>query len=299
MRPGMTTLEQSDAKGLKLFSRGKVRDVYDLGEHLLLVATDRISAFDHVLKPGIPDKGRLLTQLSAFWFRRTAGIVPNHMVSAQLREIQPRLPSGVRLDPSFYEGRVMLARKARRVDVECVVRGYLAGTGWKEYLRTGTVCGHALPAGLVQAQRLPEPIFTPSTKADAGHDQNISREDLAKRVGDDLARRLEDLSLLLYREASGVMEGRGLILADTKFEFGFIDGLLCVIDEMLTPDSSRFWDKGAYRTGASPESFDKQFVRDYLETIGWDKNPPVPTLPPDVVDGTASRYREAYERLTK
>ena len=221
------------------------------------------------------------------------------MVSADLRDIAPRLPKGTRLDPASYDGRVMLARKARRVDAECVVRGYIAGSGWKEYQQTGAVCGHALPKGLAQAQRLPEPIFTPATKADTGHDENISREELARLVGGDLARQLEDLSLRLYGEAARSMEERGLILADTKFEFGFIDGRLCVIDELLTPDSSRFWDKASYRTGVSPESFDKQFVRDYLEKIGWDKNPPVPTLPPEVVNGTASRYREAYERLTK
>ncbi|MFA5140457.1 MAG: phosphoribosylaminoimidazolesuccinocarboxamide synthase [Elusimicrobiota bacterium] len=291
------TLDASDL-GLKLLRRGKVRDVYDLGDTLLLVATDRISAFDHVLQPPIPEKGRLLTQLSAFWFAKTRSLVPNHMVSADLSEILPRI-APARLDARTYDGRVMLGRKAERIDVECVARGYLAGSGWKEYQKNGKVCGHRLPKGLFEAGRLPEPIFTPAAKADTGHDRNISRRELARTVGAELARELEDLTLRLYSEAAAHMESRGLILADTKFEFGRIDGKLCVIDEMLTPDSSRFWDLAAYKPGSSPESFDKQFVRDYLERIGWDKNPPAPTLPPDVVAGTTARYREAFERVTR
>lgn len=293
------TLERSDDLGLKILRRGKVRDVFDLGEWLLIVATDRISAFDLVLSPPIPDKGRILTQLSTFWFRRTEPIVPNHLISAELKEILPRLHQTRRLDPKRYDGRVAFVKKAQRVDAECVVRGYLAGSGWKEYQKTGAVCGHKLPKGLRQAERLPEPIFTPSTKADTGHDENISRETLADEVGEDLAKNLEDLSLRLYTAAAEHAEKAGLILADTKFEFGFIDGRLSLIDEALTPDSSRFWDAKAYRPGSSPESFDKQFVRDYLERIGWDKQPPAPTLPPEVVDGTAARYREAFERLAK
>lgn len=292
-------LEKSEDVGLPLAARGKVRDVYDLGDRLLLVATDRISAFDCVLSPPIPEKGALLTQLSAFWFRKTAHIVPNHLISADLSEILPQLPKGTRLDPERYEGRVMLARKAKRVDAECVARGYLAGSGWKEYKKTGKVCGHPLPPGLAQAQRLPRPIFTPATKADAGHDENISRETLAGMVGADLARQLEDLTLKLYAFGAEYMAARGLILADTKFEFGFIDGKLSLIDEMLTPDSSRFWEKAAYKPGSSPESFDKQFVRDHLERTGWNKQPPAPTLPPDVVRGTTERYREAYERMVR
>lgn len=291
------TVEHSEI-GLAPSYRGKVRDLYDLGTNLLLVATDRISAFDHVLQPAIPGKGRVLTQISAFWFGKTRALVPNHMVTADLAEIAPRLPKGARLDRGAFDGRVMLVRKAERVNAECVVRGYLAGSGWKEYRKSGTVCGRSLPAGLLEASRLPEPIFTPSTKADAGHDENISTETLAGMVGADLARSLEALSLKLYAECARHLEPKGLILADTKFEFGFIDGELCVIDEMVTPDSSRLWDKAAYKVGTSPESFDKQFVRDFLERSGWDKNPPAPALPADVVAGTAARYREALEKVT-
>lgn len=292
------TLAQSNI-GIEPSYRGKVRDLYDLGSgKLLLVATDRISAFDHVLLPPIPEKGRILTTISAFWFRKTRELVPNHMIATELSEVSRALPHGVRLDPAAYQGRVMLAHKAERVDAECVVRGYLAGSGWKEYKRTGAVCGHALPQGLREAEKLPEPIFTPSTKADQGHDENISCEELARRVGPDLARRLEALSLQLYSECAEYLAAKGLILADTKFEFGFIDGELAVIDEMATPDSSRFWDAAAYRVGTSPESFDKQFVRDFLERSGWDKNPPAPTLPKEVVEGTAGRYREALSRVT-
>ena len=291
------TIDKSDI-GLTPSYRGKVRDLYDLGADRLLVATDLISAFDHVLSPAIPDKGRVLTQISAFWFKKTRALVPNHMVSADLAEILPRLPKGARLDKASFDGRVMLGRKAERVDAECVVRGYLAGSGWKEYKKSGAVCGHRLPPGLQEASRLPEPIFTPSTQADTGHDENISCETLAGMVGADLARRLSELSLKLYTECAKHLEAKGLILADTKFEFGFIDGELCVIDEMVTPDSSRFRDKAAYRVGTSPESFDKQFVRDFLERSGWDKNPPAPTLPADVVAGTAARYREALAKVT-
>lgn len=283
--------------GLQPSYRGKVRDLYDLGDKLLLVATDRISAFDHILSPAIPDKGRILTQISAYWFKETKDIVPNHVVSHDLAVIAKHLPSGARLDPAAFEGRVTLARKAERVDAECVVRGYLVGSGWKEYKKTGKVCGHQLPAGLQEAQQLPEPIFTPSTKADQGHDENITREQLAGMVGADLALRLEALSLKLYKAAAARLAAKGLILADTKFEFGFIDGELCVIDEMVTPDSSRMWDAATYRVGKTPESFDKQPVRDFLEKTGWDKNPPAPTLPADVVAATVARYREALKRV--
>lgn len=300
------TLERSEKVGLDLVARGKVRDIYAVGEDkLLLIATDRISAFDCVLSPPIPDKGRLLTQLSAFWFEKTKHLVPNHLISADLGEIKKSLPKGARLDDESYAGRVMLVRRAKRVDAECVARGYLAGSGWKEYKKTGKVCGHALPGGLLQAQKLPAPIFTPATKVDDGHDENISRERLADMVGEELARSLEETTLKLYETAAAFMETRGLILADTKFEFGFIDNRLSLIDEALTPDSSRFWEKTAYKAGSSPESFDKQFVRDHLERCGssssqpWDKKPPAPELPADVVAGTTARYREAYERLVK
>jgi len=285
--------------GLERVYSGKVRDIYAVGtDRFLMIATDRISAFDVVLSPAVGGKGALLTQISRFWFDKTKDIVCNHMISADLAEIKTLVPEA-KLDDEAFEGRTMLVRRAERVDAECVVRGYIVGSGWKEYQKTGKVCGHALPAGLALAQKLPEPIFTPSTKADAGHDENISRETLAKMIGADLAAKLERLSLELYAFASRWMEPRGLILADTKFEFGVIDGELSLIDEALTPDSSRFWESSAYEIGKSPESFDKQFVRDYLEKTTWDKTPPAPTLPEDVIAGTISRYREALERLTR
>lgn len=283
--------------GLKPSYRGKVRDLYDLGDKLLLVATDRISAFDVVLSPAVPDKGRILTRISAYWFQVTKDIVPNHVVSHDLSAVNKALPAGASLPAAEFDGRVTLARKADRVNAECVVRGYLVGSGWKEYKKTGMVCGHTLPAGLQEAQKLPEPIFTPSTKADQGHDENVSRETLAGMVGADLARRLEDLSLKLYKACAERLAAKGLILADTKFEFGFIDGQLCVIDEMVTPDSSRIWDAAAYTVGKTPESFDKQPVRDFLEKTGWNKQPPAPVLPPDVVQATVARYRDAMKRI--
>jgi len=291
------TVMQTDIRGLKLLARGKVRDIYDLGDKLLIIATDRLSAFDVILPTPIPDKGRVLTQMSAFWFHRTERIAPNHLISAEFKEIVRQLPRGVKLDPALFEGRMMLVKKAKRFDAECVVRGYLAGSGWKEYQKTGAVCGHSLPKGLKEAEKLPEPIFTPSTKAEVGHDQNITREALAKIVGDQPAKELERLSLALYRAAGSYMEQCGLILADTKFEFGILDGKTILIDEAVTPDSSRFWDIQHYRPGSSPENFDKQFVRDYLERIGWNKTPPGPALPVDVVQGTSQRYQEALRRL--
>jgi phosphoribosylaminoimidazole-succinocarboxamide synthase len=294
------TLEKSEKIGLELIARGKVRDIYQVGEDkLLLIATDRISAFDCVLSPPIPEKGKLLTQLSAYWFDKTKHLIPNHLISADLAEIKKALPTNVQLDDEAYDGRVMLVRKAKRVDAECVARGYIVGSGWKEYGKTGKVCGHTLPEGLQLAQKLDTPIFTPATKADTGHDENISRETLSELVGAELAKELEEITLKLYAEGSKFMAKQGLILADTKFEFGFIDGKLSIIDEMLTPDSSRFWEESKYKLGTSPESFDKQFVRDYLETQDWDKRPPAPVLPENVVSGTTARYREAYERLTK
>jgi phosphoribosylaminoimidazole-succinocarboxamide synthase len=281
------------ALGLPLHARGKVRDTYDLGGgELLMVATDRISAFDVVLPTPIPDKGRVLTQLSAFWFGRTGGIVRNHLaptpaIPAELRTAQPDL-----LD------RAMRVVRADPIPFECVVRGYLSGSGWKEYRQTGGIAGEKLPAGLRESDRLPEPIFTPATKAATGHDENISRRALSDRVGSALASRLETLSLALYREAAAHAERRGLILADTKLEFGWYGGELLLIDELFTPDSSRYWELERYRPGGAQPSYDKQFVRDYLETLGWDKRPPGPALPDEVVEGTRARYLRALERLT-
>jgi len=290
------TLIKAELPGLKLMSRGKVRDIYDLGSSLLIVTTDRLSAFDVVLPTPIPEKGRVLTQMSAFWFKRLRHVVPNHMLSTDLKEIVREMLPGKSLDP-VYDGRTMLVKKAKRFDAECVVRGYLIGSGWKDYKKTGAVCGHRLPAGLQEAQKLPQPIFTPSTKADKGHDENITIEQMGKIVGEGNAKELERLTLALYKEAAAYMEKCGLILADTKFEFGLLDDKIILIDEAITPDSSRFWDIKTYRTGTSPESFDKQYVRDYLERIGWNKTPPGPSLPPDVVEGTSKRYLEALRRL--
>ena len=299
VNPMPKPLDYSSIDGLKLLRRGKVRDVYDLGDKLLLVASDRVSAFDCVLSPPIPGKGAVLTRLSAFWFAKTASLVESHFLSDDLAEIRRALPAGIRLDPGVFEGRVTLARKAGRVDAECVVRGYLAGSAWKEYRSTGSVGGHALPKGLEESQRLPQPIFTPAAKADTGHDENISREELAKTAGKDVARELETLSLGLYRFAAGHLAAKGLLLADTKFEFGFIDGKLRLIDELLTPDSSRIWEAETYRPGTAPAGFDKQALRDWLERSGWDKTPPPPPLPAALVADTASRYREALRRIIR
>ncbi len=273
--------------------RGKVRDVYDLGDRLLIVATDRISAFDWVMPNGIPDKGRLLTGISEMWFGRLG--VPHHLLS-----IDPA-DAGVTdaATRAALAGRSMVVRKARVVPIECVARGYLAGSGWKEDQRSGTVCGRPLPPGLRNRERLPEPIFTPATKAETGHDQNISFPEVKSAVGDDLAERLREMTLALYRTGADYAESQGLILADTKFEFGLSPtGELLLIDEALTPDSSRYWPADSYRPGTNPPSFDKQFVRDWLETSGWDKNSPPPKLPEDVVARTRAKYAEAYERLT-
>jgi len=287
------TLMTTDLESLRLVHRGKVRETYEVDErHLLLVATDRLSAFDVVFDQPIPDKGAVLTRLSAWWFEELAGLGRSHFVSADAAD----LPEEARTPD--LASRSMLVRRADRVDAECVVRGYLAGSGWAEYGRTGEVCGHPLPAGLREAERLPEPIFTPSTKAEVGHDENISRDQLADLVGADLALQLEERSIALYLEGARRAEAVGLILADTKFEFGWIDGELAVIDEVLTPDSSRFWDAAAYVPGSSPQSFDKQFVRDFVAASGWNKEPPAPTLPDDVIRGTRDRYVAAYERLT-
>ncbi|HKZ50704.1 MAG TPA: phosphoribosylaminoimidazolesuccinocarboxamide synthase [Dehalococcoidia bacterium] len=278
-----------------LYRRGKVRDTYDLGEKLLIIATDRLSAFDVVLPTGIPDKGRVLNLLSDFWFQKTAVVVPNHFLYVVEGRRIVDLPYEL---PQEVIGRSMVVLKAQRVDVECVVRGYLFGSAWQEYRETGTVGGQRLPSGLVEAQELPEPIFTPATKAETGHDVNITFEQLADVVGHQVAAVLRLRSLALYRFAAEYARQRGIIIADSKFEFGWLQNELIVIDELLTPDSSRFWPADNYEPGRSPPSFDKQYVRDWLIASGWNKEPPAPELPPDVVERTAEKYREVYRRLT-
>jgi phosphoribosylaminoimidazole-succinocarboxamide synthase len=281
--------------GLTLVRRGKVRDVYAIDDALILVATDRISAFDYVLGSGIPDKGRVLNQLSAFWFARTGHLVPNHMLSIDVAEY----PAAARKYAAQLEGRSMLSRRTTPLPVECVARGYLSGSGWKDYKATGEVCGITLPKGLRESDRLPEPLFTPATKADSGHDENISEEAAAKVVGADLLARLKRITLELYAHGVAHAESKGIILADTKFEFGLTDsGELLLIDEMMTPDSSRYWPKDQYAPGGPQPSFDKQYVRDYLESIKWNKQPPVPSLPAEVVARTRDKYMDAYRRLT-
>ena len=288
-------LMQSEFPELKLLGRGKVRDNYDLGDALLIVSTDRISAFDHILPNGIPDKGKVLNQISTFWFEKTAGLVRNH-----LREHRAEaFPEKVRRHAEVLRGRSVVVSRLDMLPVECVVRGYLAGSGYKEYMKTGSVCGLRLPPGLKDSSRLPEPLFTPSTKAVTGHDENIDREQAAELVGTDMLAEVERVSVALYRFASEWARERGILIADTKFEFGLdADGTLVLGDEALTPDSSRFWPADEYRPGGGQPSFDKQFVRDYCETLGWDKTPPGPELPEAVVTGTRARYVEAFERLT-
>ncbi|OQB39805.1 MAG: Phosphoribosylaminoimidazole-succinocarboxamide synthase [Candidatus Latescibacteria bacterium ADurb.Bin168] len=286
-------LQETSLPGVPLFARGKVRDVYDLGERLLIVATDRISAFDCVLPTPVPQKGVILTQMSLFWLSMMSDILPNHLITADVAEY----PADLRKYRDQLEGRSMLVRKARRIDVECVVRGYLAGSGWKDYQKTGMVCGHALLPGLRECDKLPEPIFTPATKEESGHDVNVSREHLVTLVGRELASELERLSLAVYERGRQYAEKRGIIIADTKFEFGWIDGRISLIDEIMSPDSSRFWPADTYQPGRAQDSFDKQYVRDYLETLDWDKTPPAPPLPADILAGTQAKYREAYERL--
>jgi len=291
----MTVIVQTTLGEANLFHRGKVRDTYDLGDRLLMVATDRISAFDVVLPNGIPDKGRVLTQLSDFWFGRTSDVAPNHFI----RLIDSTEVDGVPFAmPSELIGRSMLIRKATRLDVECVARGYLAGSGWVEYRDTGKVCGIPLPPGLRESDELPEPIFTPATKAESGHDINISFDEVVKIVGERTASIVRDRTLAVYSFARDYARQRGIIIADTKLEFGWLGDELIVIDEMLTPDSSRFWPADGYQPGKPQPSFDKQFVRDWLIATGWNREPPPPVLPDDVVTGTADRYREAFHRLT-
>jgi phosphoribosylaminoimidazole-succinocarboxamide synthase len=289
------TISTIELPGCPLAFKGKVRDIFEAGpDALLMVATDRLSAFDVVLPNPIPDKGRVLTGLSVFWFQKTSHIVRNHLISANVEEFPAELRDHARL----LAGRSMLVRRAQRLPVECVVRGYLAGSGWRDYCDTGAIGGARLPAGLRESDRLPFPVFTPATKATSGHDENISEEEVEAIIGPDLAPRVKETSLALYRFAAEYGFSRGLIIADTKFELGLIGDELVLIDEALTPDSSRFWDAEIWVPGKSQPSFDKQFVRDYLEAISWDKKPPAPNLPLDVIRKTASKYREAFRRIT-
>jgi len=286
-------LLQSNLPSLKLLNRGKVRDIYDMGERLLIVATDRISAFDSVLANGIPGKGRVLTQLSAFWFRFTAELAANHLITTDLAKMGHSLEKHA----DQLDGRSMLVRKTNVMPVECVVRGYLAGSGWKDYQAAGSVSGVKLPPGLRQADRLPEPIFTPSSKAESGHDEAITQAEVEKIVGKKAADYIRTKTIEIYLKASQHALTRGIIIADTKFEWGIDGDRILLVDEILTPDSSRFWDATTYKPGISPPSFDKQFVRDYLETSGWDKEPPAPALPDDIVQKTRAKYEEALGRL--
>lgn len=293
--PAVVPLIDTSLEGLTLVRRGKVRDVYAVGDALLIVATDRISAFDYVLGSGIPDKGKVLTQLSAFWFEHLRDVVPHHLLSTDA----DAYPAPLRPHADLLRGRSMLVRKTTPLAVECVARGYLSGSGWKEYRQTGSVCGIRLPAGLRESDRLPAPIFTPATKAESGHDENITEAQAGQRLGADWTARLRELTLTLYTRGAAHAESRGIIVADTKFEFGVTDGGdLILIDEVLTPDSSRFWPQGQYAPGRSQPSFDKQYVRDHLEAIGWNKQPPVPTLPGDVVARTREKYLEAFWLIT-
>jgi len=287
-------LLQSNLPGVQLWRRGKVRDVYDLGDRLLIVATDRISAFDVILPTGIPDKGVVLTQISLFWFKLLEEVVPNHVVTSDVDEYDPAL----RAYRDQLEGRSMIVRKTEPLPVEAVVRGYITGSGWKEYKAKGSVCGITLPAGLRESDRLEPAIFTPSTKAEVGHDENITFAQVETLLGAERAAQVRDVTLDLYHRARAYAESRAIILADTKFEFGIKDGKLIWIDEALTPDSSRFWPKASYEPGRGQPSFDKQYVRDYLEGLSWDKQPPAPALPADVVSRTRDKYREAYRLLT-
>jgi len=283
---------ETSLSGIQFLNRGKVRDLYAVGGRLLIVATDRLSAFDVVLPTPIPDKGRVLTQLSLFWFDLLRDVIPNHVLTAA--DFPPELTAY----RAQLDGRSMVCQKTKPLPVECVVRGYLSGSGWKDYRATGKVCGISLPAGLRESERLPQAIFTPSTKATAGHDENISFDEAASRIGGEVAEHVRAVSLEIYRRAAAYAEPRGIILADTKFEFGLTGDQLIWIDEALTPDSSRFWPADGYQPGRAQPSFDKQYVRDYLERIGWNKQPPGPELPPEVVEATRARYRGAYRQLT-
>lgn len=285
---------ETNLKDVKLLRRGKVRDVYEIAEYLLLIATDRVSAFDVILPNGIPDKGRVLTQISIYWFNQMKDIIENHIVATEVEDY----PSLLHRYRDILEGRSMLVKKAKPLPVECIVRGYLSGSGWKEYKEKGAICGIGLPSGLKESSRLNEPIFTPSTKAEEGHDINITFEEAGRIVGDELAYKVRDISLRIYKKAREIAEGRGIIIADTKMEFGIYDGNLILIDELITPDSSRFWSVKDYQIGRSQDSYDKQIVRDYLLSINWDKKPPAPLLPDEIVRRTAERYREILQILT-
>ncbi len=287
-------LWQTELPGLPAPKRGKVRDIYDLGDTLLIVACDRISAYDHVLQPGIPGKGKILNQLTNFWFEQMADLIPHHLLATEPEDF----PAALAAHADLLRGRAVLARKAEVVPFECVARGYLAGSAFREYQRTGTSCGITFPPGLERAARLAEPIFTPATKAETGHDENISFETLVAGAGDELAGQLRDLTLEIYGRGADQVAGRGLILADTKFEFGHIGGELVLIDEVLTPDSSRYWESSAWREGIEPPSFDKQYVRNWLDDAGWDHESPPPKLPVNVVDGVLERYVEAFRRIS-
>ena len=290
----MKPVVETSLPGIRLLGRGKVRDSYDLGDALLMVSTDRVSAFDHILPNGIPDKGRVLNQISLFWFEMMQPIVRNH-----LREVRVEgFPKPLQQHVDLLRGRSVIVTRLKMLPIECVVRGYLSGSGFKEYCRTGSVCGIRLPAGLVESDRLPEPIFTPATKAESGHDENISFSRAADLVGRETAELARDLSLKIYQRGCRHAESRGIIIADTKFEFGEDSTGLVLGDEVLTPDSSRFWPADTYRPGGAQQSFDKQFVRDYLERIGWNKNPPAPRLPDEIVEGSRQRYRDVFRRLT-
>jgi phosphoribosylaminoimidazole-succinocarboxamide synthase len=285
---------KTDFQDISLVKRGKVRDIYDLGEHLLLVATDRISAFDVILPSGIPGKGRVLTRISAYWFRQMEDIIPNHLEAVDIKDF----PNSLKKYAGVLDGRSMLVKKTRPVPVECVVRGFLAGSGWKEYKESRSVCGIRLPEALMESSRLPEPLFTPSTKEEEGHDMNISFDEVENRVGAELAVKLRDISLRVYAKASSLAEKKGIIIADTKFEFGLYDGALMIIDEILTPDSSRFWSSNHYVPGKSQDSYDKQIVRDYLLTLDWDKTYPGPVLPAEIIEKTVRRYGEILKIIT-
>jgi phosphoribosylaminoimidazole-succinocarboxamide synthase len=291
----LQTLTQTDLPGLLLLARGKVRDLYSVGEHLLLIATDRISAFDHVLATGIPGKGKILTQLSLFWFQLLRDVVPNHLITADISQY----PEALRPHSSQLEGRSMLVKRAQMFPVECVVRGYLSGSGWKDYKATGAVCGIPLPAGMQESAKLPQPLFTPASKSLGGeHDENISFHEMVARIGEPAATKLQGLSLDIYNRAAAYAAERGVILADTKFEFGVTPGGIVLADEVLTPDSSRYWPADQYKPGGPQPSFDKQFVRDYLEQIQWNKQAPAPALPDDIVAKTQRKYLDAYLLLT-
>lgn len=291
MNKPLTTI---NLPGVKLFKRGKVRDVFDLGDKLLLVSSDRISAFDSVLGSGIPDKGRILNQISAFFFEFTEDIIENHMITIDV----DKYPEELKKYEDIISGRSMLARKAKMIEVECVVRGYISGSGWKSYEKEGSICGIELSKGLKESDKLPEPIFTPTTKAAAGHDLPVTEKQMAKEIGEETAKFLKNKSIEVYKKVSEYAAGRGVIIADTKFEFGRVNDKIILIDEIFTPDSSRFWPASDYKPGGPQRSFDKQFVRDYLEEIKWNKEPPAPALPPDITAKTREKYLEAFKRLT-